>query len=255
MSSRGPRYSEEEARAAVAASRSHYEAMRRLACAACGRQPRDVEEVPRSVGHSDRSLRLGGARPPSAGDAAARGRARRGVDVPARPLKRRLVDAGLKQPQCEMCGQGEVWRGFRMGLILDHVNGVWDDNRLENLRFRARTANATLGRHRQGQVVDRHASTAGRSSRPSTASSGSARGRACAAQRRARTASSARPTSNSWPSSPRRAFQQSVASRRVRQRGRKWVRAYERDRQLRASERPRSPRRSASCGCRCYQPP
>jgi hypothetical protein len=74
-------------------------------------------------------------------------------------LKCRLVEAGLKRLECEMCGQGELWRGFRMGLILDHVNGVWDDNRLENLRFLCPNCNATLdthcGRKNRREVVDR----------------------------------------------------------------------------------------------------
>lgn len=46
-------------------------------------------------------------------------------------LKERLYEAGLKHPTCELCGQGELWEGRRMGLILDHANGVSNDNRLE----------------------------------------------------------------------------------------------------------------------------
>ena len=63
-----------------------------------------------------------------------------GVDLPARQLKRRLYDEGLKQRACELCGQGEEWRGRRMSLILDHINGVADDNRLETSGSSARTA-------------------------------------------------------------------------------------------------------------------
>lgn len=49
-------------------------------------------------------------------------------------LKQRLYEEGLKTPVCELCEQGEIWRGKRMGLILDHINGVRNDNRIENLR-------------------------------------------------------------------------------------------------------------------------
>jgi hypothetical protein len=45
-------------------------------------------------------------------------------------LKARLYDSGLKRPVCELCGQGELWRGRPMGLILAHINGVRHDNRL-----------------------------------------------------------------------------------------------------------------------------
>jgi hypothetical protein len=62
-------------------------------------------------------------------------------------LKRRLYAAGLKQRRCEICGQGELWRGFRMALILDHVNGVATDNRLENLRIVCPNCAATLDTH------------------------------------------------------------------------------------------------------------
>jgi hypothetical protein len=62
-------------------------------------------------------------------------------------LKRRLYESGLKSPACEMCEQGEVWRGQRMSLILDHINGVRDDNRLENLRIVCPNCAATLDTH------------------------------------------------------------------------------------------------------------
>jgi hypothetical protein len=62
-------------------------------------------------------------------------------------LKERLYEAGLKIPVCELCGQGELWRGRRMGLILDHINGVSDDNRLENLRIVCPNCAATLETH------------------------------------------------------------------------------------------------------------
>src|SRR3712207_8520094 len=38
-------------------------------------------------------------------------------------LKERLYSAGLRDRACELCGQGELWHGRRMALILDHVNG------------------------------------------------------------------------------------------------------------------------------------
>jgi hypothetical protein len=62
-------------------------------------------------------------------------------------LKRRLFDAGLKSRSCEMCGQGEQWHGMRMSLVLDHVNGVPDDNRFHNLRIVCPNCAATLDTH------------------------------------------------------------------------------------------------------------
>jgi ribosomal protein S27AE len=62
-------------------------------------------------------------------------------------LKERLYEAGLKQPVCEQCGQGALWRGRTMAMILDHANGVSNDNRLENLRILCPNCAATLDTH------------------------------------------------------------------------------------------------------------
>jgi hypothetical protein len=62
-------------------------------------------------------------------------------------LKLRLYSEGLKIPFCEMCGQDENWHGKKMSLVLDHINGVYNDNRLENLRMVCPNCNATLDTH------------------------------------------------------------------------------------------------------------
>ena len=51
-----------------------------------------------------------------------------------RTLKRRLVADGLLEQRCSECALTE-WRGARLALVLDHVNGDPRDHRLENLRL------------------------------------------------------------------------------------------------------------------------
>lgn len=49
-------------------------------------------------------------------------------------LRRRLVEAGLRDERCSRCAL-DTWQGVPVPLELDHVNGDRDDNRLENLRL------------------------------------------------------------------------------------------------------------------------
>jgi hypothetical protein len=66
---------------------------------------------------------------------------------PRGKIKARLYASGLKAPKCELCGQGETWHGMRMSLVLDHINGVSNDNRLGNLRIVCPNCAATLATH------------------------------------------------------------------------------------------------------------
>lgn len=50
-------------------------------------------------------------------------------------LKRRILQQELIPYVCACCGIGPEWNGKPMPMILDHINGVNNDNRLENLRF------------------------------------------------------------------------------------------------------------------------
>lgn len=70
-------------------------------------------------------------------------------------LKKRLYDEGLKEPICEKCGQDEWWYGEKIGLILDHINGINNDHRLENLRILCPNCNATLPTHCGKNVRDK----------------------------------------------------------------------------------------------------
>ena len=142
-------FSEHEARAAIAAATCWADALRVLGYEVKGANYRTLQNWARrwnvSTDHFDPNL--------------GRNRAARAQEIPLSEvlvegstynrynLKRRLMTTGLLEPSCEMCGQGEIWRCRRMSLILDHINGVSNDNRIENLRMLCANCAATLDTH------------------------------------------------------------------------------------------------------------
>ncbi|MGH2894088.1 MAG: HNH endonuclease [Solirubrobacteraceae bacterium] len=144
-----PPFSEASARAAVAESISWSAALRALGYEPKGANIRTLQRWAKtwriSTEHFDPNAARGLAN-------AARARPLEEVMVehstyPRGKLKRRLYAAGLKQRTCETCGQGESWEGRRMALILDHINGISNDHRLENLRIVCANCAATLDTH------------------------------------------------------------------------------------------------------------
>lgn len=73
-----------------------------------------------------------------------------GTKIGSSKLKDKLYKYNLKERKCEKCGQGEVWNGEKMSLILDHINGINNDNRLKNLRILCPNCAATLPTHCRG---------------------------------------------------------------------------------------------------------
>ncbi len=49
-------------------------------------------------------------------------------------IKRHLLEAGILENRCDWCGLSE-WRGRPISIQIDHINGIRDDHRLENLRM------------------------------------------------------------------------------------------------------------------------
>lgn len=142
-------YSEKEAREAISSSYSWAESLRKLGLCPTGggwrvlKKYAEIWEI--STEHFD---------PARVREANVRTRKRplkellvENSSCSRQNLKRRLFQEGLKEPRCEQCGQDENWRGRRVALILDHINGVRNDNRIENLQIVCPNCAATLDTH------------------------------------------------------------------------------------------------------------
>jgi len=148
-----PRYTEHDARKAIASSSSYAEALRKVGLRPAGGNHRlfrryvdEIWQIPTDHFDPARASLVG----------LVRTRPQRipldailveGSSYSRKALKRRLYESALKARRCELCEQGEDWNGSHMSLILDHINGVPDDNRIENLRIVCPNCAATLDTH------------------------------------------------------------------------------------------------------------
>ena len=59
-------------------------------------------------------------------------------------IKKRIIEQEMIPYECFNCGNTGEWMGKQLPLILDHINGVNIDNRLENLRFACSNCDSQL---------------------------------------------------------------------------------------------------------------
>ena len=59
-------------------------------------------------------------------------------------LKNRLIRLGLIKNECSICGLKDIWNNKNIVMVLDHINGISNDHRLENLRMVCPNCNSQL---------------------------------------------------------------------------------------------------------------
>ncbi|MFA5071114.1 MAG: hypothetical protein WC511_01955 [Candidatus Pacearchaeota archaeon] len=71
-------------------------------------------------------------------------------------IKNRILKKNLLPEICSICGQLPSHNDKKLVLVLDHINGVPNDNRIENLRFVCPNCNSQLetfaGKHNKGAL-------------------------------------------------------------------------------------------------------
>lgn len=50
-------------------------------------------------------------------------------------LKKKLIKYGYLKYECVLCKNNGEWMNNSLSLHLDHINGIYNDNRIENLRI------------------------------------------------------------------------------------------------------------------------
>ncbi|MEV5377904.1 HNH endonuclease signature motif containing protein [Streptomyces nondiastaticus] len=155
----GIRWRRETLEAAVAASSNMCEVLRHLGIDVVGGHHTHISRRIRSLGIDTSHFRA----PASGG----RKRKRSPEDlltVQNSPKARREQNCRLKAAmlalgvvdRCAMCGIEATWQGHPLPLEVDHIDGDWRNNRLENLRLVCPNCHSTTNTYR-GRGTARHA--------------------------------------------------------------------------------------------------
>jgi hypothetical protein len=148
----GGRWTREVLEAAVSASTNMCEVLRRLEVEVVGGQHTHISRRIKAYGidtsHFQVPTQQGRAlRPRTPGDLLIEQSADDARRIQSDRLRWAMTSVGVPV-RCAMCGIDAFWRGCQLPLEVDHIDGNWRNNRIENLRFLCPNCHSTTDSYR-----------------------------------------------------------------------------------------------------------
>ncbi|MFJ6565901.1 HNH endonuclease signature motif containing protein [Streptomyces sp. NPDC091292] len=151
----GRRWTREILESAVAASHSVSEVVRRLGLDNVGGHQTHIGRRIKSYGidtsHFDAGIstgrRRGGPHRRSSAEILVADSSAHAKRKPSSRLKEAMHELGIAE-QCALCGIEAVWQGEPLPLEVDHIDGDWRNNRVENLRLLCPNCHSTTDTYR-----------------------------------------------------------------------------------------------------------